>query len=236
MKRWKCLTNLAQEQPMISVFTFPYIVFRSVVQGCFQNSVWEQVSRILWLASTTWRIQIRPGNSLGIVMRNIKPLEQQVINFVQRTGLRSVPQDQSYRRLQQTTEQARISHAGCLQQTSEQAWDQLRKVFAAVVLRSAMQGVHNSNLQISWVRCLQQQSQDQSSKVFASADQSSKVFVAAVSRSVLQGVCKTRWFLQGVRLIQQESWYSIDFIFCRFLLICQLEGLNLTFTLKWFFS
>jgi len=61
------------------------------------------------------------------------------------------------------------------------------------------------------------------------------VFAAAVSRSVLQGVCKTRWFLQGVRLIQQESWYSIDFIFCRFLLICQLEGLNLTFTLKWFF-
>ena len=37
-------------------------------------------------------------------------------------------------------------------------------------------------------------------------------------------------------MIQQESWYSIDFIFCRFLLICQLEGLDHTFTLKWFFS
>jgi len=42
-------------------------------------------------------------------------------------------------------------------------------------------------------------------------------------------------FQQVVRLIQQESWFRIGFIFCRFLLICQLEGLDLTFTLKWFF-
>ena len=104
-----------------------------------------------------------------------------------------------------------ISCARCSQQ---QSWDQLSKVFAAAVSRSVIQSVCSSSLKISHPKCLQQQSQDRASKVFAN---SKNVFLKV-----------TGWF-------QQESWYSIDFIFRRFLLICQLEGLNLTFTLKWFF-
>ena len=43
-------------------------------------------------------------------------------------------------------------------------------------------------------------------------------------------------FLQDVWLNQQESLFCCGFYFIRFLLICQLESLDLTFTLKWFFS
>ena len=53
--------------------------------------------------------------------------------------------------------------------TSEQAWDQLSKVFAPAVLRSVEQGVCSISLKISCTRCLQQQSWDQLSKVVAAA-------------------------------------------------------------------
>ena len=69
-------------------------LLRSVVQWCSEQCL-RTCLKSSWLASTTWRIQISPRNSLETVIRNIKPLEQQVVNFVQRTGLRSVPQDQS---------------------------------------------------------------------------------------------------------------------------------------------
>ena len=86
-------------------------------------------------------------------------------------------------------------------------------MFAIAVSRSVVQGVCSSSLNIS---C--------------------RVFAAVVLKTVMQGVCSSKdILLQGVRLIQQESWYGIGFIFCRFLLICQLEGLDHTFTLKWFF-
>jgi len=41
--------------------------------------------------------------------------------------------------------------------------------------------------------------------------------------------------IQVVLLVKQESLVCHWFYFCRFLLICQLEGLDLIFTLKWFF-
>ena len=41
--------------------------------------------------------------------------------------------------------------------------------------------------------------------------------------------------LEQLWLIQQESSVCYGFHFLRFLLICQLESLDLTFTLKWFF-
>jgi len=102
-----------------------------------------------------------------------------------------------------------------------------------------MQGVCNGSLKISWARCLQQQSWDQLSKAFATA----------VLRSVEQGVCSSSLKISHPRCLQTARCLStkcpvgptrvlvyISFIFSRFLLICQLEGLNLTFTLKWFFS
>jgi len=154
MIRWNCPTNLAQEQPRISCT----MVFRTGRRQCLQqlyivfclpnmlgNSVWEQVSRVLWLVNTTWRIQISPGNSLETVMRNIKPLEQQVVNFVQ---------EQAWEQFLNIS--LRISHTGCLQQTPEQSWDQLHKVFATAILRSVKKGVCNSSLEISFARCSQQ--------------------------------------------------------------------------------
>ena len=88
-----------------------------------------------------------------------------------------------------TSEQPSISHASLrtvlesIKHLEQQVirtvrQDQLSKVFATAVLRSIEQGVCNSSLEISWARCLQQQSQDQSSKVFAN----SKVSFYKVSR------------------------------------------------------
>ena len=88
---WPILLKNSQESVVFTFLyiVFRYIVFRSVVQGCFQNSVWEQVSRVVdWQASYE-------GNNLEIVMRNIKHLDQQVVNFVQRTGLRTASQNQT---------------------------------------------------------------------------------------------------------------------------------------------
>jgi len=41
-------------------------------------------------------------------------------------------------------------------------------------------------------------------------------------------------FLQAVQLVKKSNWFDIYFFFIRFLLICQLEGANLTLTLNGF--
>ena len=58
------------------------------------------------------------------------------------------------------------------------------------------------------------------------------------STTVLRRVKHLEWQVnpyQAVRLVQQESLVCHWFYFYRFLLICQLEGLDLTFALNWFF-
>jgi len=183
MIRWNCLTNLAHEQPRISCFHFPIYCFQISCTKVFSEqclrpheefrSVQGTTLKQLWEASSLWSnkwltlFKNRPENSFSPSVSG--SVIQAVCN-----------------RLQNSPE---ISCIRCLQQ---QSWDQLRKVFATVVLRSAAQGVRNSSLEISWAECLQQQSQDQSSKVF----------VAVVSRSVIYSVCSSSLKIRHPRCFQ----------------------------------
>jgi len=61
-------------------------------------------------------------------------------------------------------------------------------------------------------------------------------FIVASNSSQKRSIWSDKSILiQAVQLVKQESLVYHWFYFCNFLLICQLEGLDLTFTLKWFF-